>query len=94
MLNQLRRGDGGLEHRFHVARSGRHRGRFCYCARHPWAGGIGQLLGGDESHRRLAPQKERALAMGILGSAVNLGVVVSPALIPFIAIYYSWHGRF
>ncbi len=40
------------------------------------------------------PKKERTLATGILGVAVNLGVVVSPALIPFIAIHYGWHGAF
>lgn len=40
------------------------------------------------------PKKERTLATGILGVAVNIGVVISPALIPFIAIHYGWHGAF
>lgn len=40
------------------------------------------------------PKKERTLATGILGVAVNIGVVISPALIPFIALHYGWHGAF
>lgn len=40
------------------------------------------------------PKKERTLATGILGVAVNIGVVISPALIPLIAIHYGWHGTF
>lgn len=40
------------------------------------------------------PKKERTLATGILGVAVNIGVVISPALIPLIAIHYGWQGAF
>ena len=40
------------------------------------------------------PKKERTLATGILGVAVNIGVVISPALIPIIAVHYGWHGAF
>lgn len=40
------------------------------------------------------PKQERTLATGILGVAVNVAVVISPAIIPWVAIHYGWHGAF
>ena len=40
------------------------------------------------------PRQERTLATGILGVAVNFAVVISPALIPWIALNYGWQGAF
>ncbi|MGX8939872.1 MFS transporter [Symbiopectobacterium sp. Eva_TO] len=43
---------------------------------------------------KLGTKISYAVAMVVWSAAVNLGVVVSPALIPFIAIHYGWHGAF
>lgn len=40
------------------------------------------------------PKQERTLATGILGVAVNIAVVISPAVIPWIALHYGWQGAF
>jgi ACS family hexuronate transporter-like MFS transporter len=40
------------------------------------------------------PKKERALATGIFNSGSNLGAVVAPLIVPFIAATYSWRWAF
>ena len=40
------------------------------------------------------PKKERALATGIFNSGSNVGAVVAPLVVPFIAINYGWQWAF
>ncbi len=40
------------------------------------------------------PQRERSLATGIFNSGANLGAIIAPALVPWVALRYSWHAAF
>jgi ACS family hexuronate transporter-like MFS transporter len=40
------------------------------------------------------PKKERALATGIFNSGANIGAVVAPAVVPWLAITYGWQAAF
>ena len=40
------------------------------------------------------PRKERALATGIFNSGSNIGAIVAPLTVPFIAINYGWQWAF
>jgi len=40
------------------------------------------------------PKKERALAGGIFNSGTNVGAILAPLLVPYIAINYSWQIAF
>ncbi|HXI00730.1 MAG TPA: MFS transporter [Sphingobacteriaceae bacterium] len=40
------------------------------------------------------PRKERALATGIFNSGTNVGAVIAPLVVPWIAINYSWQIAF
>ena len=40
------------------------------------------------------PKKERALATGIFNSGSNVGAIVAPLVVPFIAINYGWQWAF
>src|SRR6476660_1302626 len=40
------------------------------------------------------PKKERALATGIFNSGSNVGAIVAPLVVPFIAINYGWEWAF
>jgi ACS family hexuronate transporter-like MFS transporter len=40
------------------------------------------------------PKKERALAIGIFNSGSNVGAVIAPLAIPWIAIHYGWRWSF
>jgi ACS family hexuronate transporter-like MFS transporter len=40
------------------------------------------------------PKKERALATGIFNSGANIGAVIAPAFVPWIAINYGWPWAF
>ena len=40
------------------------------------------------------PPKERALATGIFNSGSNIGAIVAPLIVPFIAAHYSWQWAF
>ena len=40
------------------------------------------------------PRKERALATGIFNSGSNVGAIVAPLVVPFIAINYGWQWAF
>jgi ACS family hexuronate transporter-like MFS transporter len=40
------------------------------------------------------PKKERALATGIFNSGSNVGAIISPLLVPFLAIKYGWEWAF
>ena len=40
------------------------------------------------------PKKERALATGIFNSGTNIGAIIAPVVVPWIAINYSWQMAF
>jgi ACS family hexuronate transporter-like MFS transporter len=40
------------------------------------------------------PRKERALATGIFNSGSNVGAIVAPLFVPWIAIHYGWRAAF
>ncbi len=40
------------------------------------------------------PKKERALATGLFNAGTNVGAVVAPALVPWIALNWSWQAAF
>jgi ACS family hexuronate transporter-like MFS transporter len=40
------------------------------------------------------PQKERSLALGIMNAAPNIGAVVTPLVVPWLALTYGWREAF
>jgi len=40
------------------------------------------------------PKRERAFATAIFNSGTNVGAIIAPALVPFIAITYGWRAAF
>ena len=40
------------------------------------------------------PKKERALATGLFNSGANIGAIVAPLTVPFIAVHYGWQWAF
>ena len=40
------------------------------------------------------PKKERALATGIFNSGTNIGAIVTPLTVPFIAAHFGWRWAF
>ncbi|MEO8026961.1 MAG: MFS transporter [Bryobacteraceae bacterium] len=40
------------------------------------------------------PQKERALATGIFNSGSNIGALIAPIMVPFLAANYGWRSAF
>jgi ACS family hexuronate transporter-like MFS transporter len=40
------------------------------------------------------PKKERALAVGIFNSGTNVGAILAPLLVPFLALNYGWQWAF
>ncbi|MFN7996682.1 MAG: MFS transporter [Bryobacteraceae bacterium] len=40
------------------------------------------------------PQSERALATGIFNSGSNVGAILAPLVVPFLAVHYGWRSAF
>jgi ACS family hexuronate transporter-like MFS transporter len=40
------------------------------------------------------PRRERALAFGIFNAGSNVGAIVTPLVVPFIAVHYGWRWAF
>jgi ACS family hexuronate transporter-like MFS transporter len=40
------------------------------------------------------PQSERSLATGVFNSGANMGAILAPVIVPWVAIHYSWHAAF
>src|ERR1700687_629261 len=40
------------------------------------------------------PRKQRALATGIFNAGTNVGAVVAPAIVPWLALTFSWRAAF
>ena len=49
-----------------------------------------KLSGGDKDSGGVVPETERALATGIFNSGSNVGAIVGPLAVPFIAVTYGW----
>jgi len=73
-------------------------------ARGPWGFGIARgLLGISESPaypaatKTLAewfPKRERAFAMGFVNAGSNVGAVMAPLLVPWLALNFGWQWAF
>jgi ACS family hexuronate transporter-like MFS transporter len=40
------------------------------------------------------PQRERSLATGIFNSGANVGAILAPLMVPWVALHYSWRAAF
>ena len=40
------------------------------------------------------PKKERALATGVFNSGANIGNILTPVLVPFLTLTFTWRGAF
>jgi ACS family hexuronate transporter-like MFS transporter len=40
------------------------------------------------------PQKERSLTTGIFNSGANVGAILAPLAVPWVAIHFGWHAAF
>ena len=40
------------------------------------------------------PQNERSLATGLFNSGANVGAILAPLIVPWIALRYGWHAAF
>ena len=40
------------------------------------------------------PQRERALATGIFNSGTNIGAIVAPLTVPYLAVHFGWRSAF
>jgi ACS family hexuronate transporter-like MFS transporter len=40
------------------------------------------------------PKRERALAFGFINAGTNMGAIIAPALVPFLAEQYGWQAAF
>ena len=40
------------------------------------------------------PQKERSLATGIFNSGTNVGAILAPIAVPWVALHFGWHAAF
>lgn len=40
------------------------------------------------------PRKERALAFGIFNAGSNVGAIITPLVVPFVALHYGWRWAF
>ncbi|WP_167607099.1 MFS transporter [Maribellus sediminis] len=72
------------------------RGAFSFAVSR-FALGIGESANFPASVKTVAewfPKKERALATGIFNTGPNLGAIVTPLLIPFIALKWGWEWAF
>jgi MFS transporter, ACS family, aldohexuronate transporter len=59
--------------------------------------GIGESANFPAAFRTLAdwfPQSERALAAGIFNGGSNIGALIAPILVPFLAVRYGWQSAF
>jgi ACS family hexuronate transporter-like MFS transporter len=59
--------------------------------------GIGEAANFPAAIKTVAvwfPRRERALATGIFNSGSNIGALVAPMLVPFVAAHYGWRSSF
>lgn len=59
--------------------------------------GVGESANFPAAFRTVAdwfPQSERALAAGIFNSGSNIGALLAPLIVPFLAVRFGWHSAF
>lgn len=59
--------------------------------------GLGESANFPGSIKAIAewfPKRERALATGIFNAGTNVGAIVTPLVVPFIALHYGWRAAF
>jgi MFS transporter, ACS family, hexuronate transporter len=59
--------------------------------------GIGESANFPAAIKTIAdwfPPRERALATGIFNSGTNVGAIVAPLVVPFLAVHYGWQSSF
>lgn len=59
--------------------------------------GVGESSNFPAAFRTVAdwfPRRERALAGGIFNSGSNIGALVAPLIVPYLATHYGWHSAF
>lgn len=54
----------------------------------------GNFPAGIKTMAEWFPQKERAFATGIFNSGTNVGAIIAPIVVPWLAINYSWQVAF
>jgi ACS family hexuronate transporter-like MFS transporter len=54
----------------------------------------GNFPAGIKTMAEWFPQKERAYATGIFNSGTNVGAIIAPVVVPWLAINYSWQIAF
>jgi ACS family hexuronate transporter-like MFS transporter len=57
-------------------------------------GEAGAFPAGIKSVAEWFPRKERALAVGIFNAGTNIGAIVTPLIVPWIALTYGWREAF
>jgi ACS family hexuronate transporter-like MFS transporter len=57
-------------------------------------GESGNFPGAVKATAEWFPKKERALALGIFNSGANVGAVIAPLIVPWIAITWGWQAAF
>lgn len=58
------------------------------------AGEAGNFPGAVKSLAEWFPKKERALSMGIVNAGTNVGAVIAPLIVPWIALSWGWRAAF
>jgi Sugar phosphate permease len=59
--------------------------------------GVGESSNFPAAFRTVAdwfPRRERALAGGIFNSGSNIGALIAPLIVPYLATHYGWHSAF
>src|SRR4030095_3042134 len=57
-------------------------------------GEAGNLPAGIKTVGERVPKKERSLATGIFSAGSNVGAIVAPLAVPYIASHYGWEWAF
>ena len=55
---------------------------------------VRHLSGGPRSGSEWFPRRERALAIGIFNAGANLGAIITPMIVPLIALAMGWRSAF
>ena len=58
------------------------------------AGEAGNFPAGVSAVSEWFPQRERALAIGLLNAGSNVGAIITPLLIPVLVLMFSWRAAF
>ena len=95
----------GLRRRLRARRRGVEPGGHGACVRHQrrgvhrrarraGRGGIDRHAGGGQDRGDLFHAKERSIALGIGNTAPNIGAIVTPLVVPALAVAFGWQAAF